>query len=107
MKYFIKRRDSMLLSQGDLDPGVVHEVTPKRALAMYRAAIGSKKVANVGSMENLLVQPAYRKGEKHQWGFYEVWGENISKREVFKRRLNGEVAKDILIHDSERKRNEH
>lgn len=92
MKYFIRKSENSLLSSQTLDVGVAYELTSEKALFWYRL-IG-KTVRNGG--ENLVVQPWYRKGTPMKANGYEVWGENISNKELFRRRIAGEVAKEVI-----------
>ena len=101
MKYFVKKSSDHPLAKLAVDnaatnivPGVAYEMTEEKALFWYR--LMNRNTTREGGIENLIVQPEFRKGVRKVGGFYEIWGENISNRELFRRRLNGQVAKEVI-----------
>ena len=99
MKYFIKKFSSHPLSAlahdaANLEVDVVYEMTKEKALFWYR--LMNRNTIRSGGAENLIVKPEFRKGVRKSGGFYEIWGENVSNKELFKRRLNGQVAKEVI-----------
>lgn len=99
MKYFIKKFSSHPLSAlaqdaANLEVDVVYEMTKEKALFWYR--LMNRNTVRSGGAENLIVQPEFRSGVRKTGGFYEIWGENISNKELFRRRLTGDVAKEVV-----------
>ncbi len=89
MKYFAVKSARPTGYMRDATAGETYEITSKYAKVLYEH--GFKK----GEL-NLRAMPAYRKGEKLSRSYYTIWGENISKKELFRRRLAGEVAKEVI-----------
>ena len=94
MKYFMRMRPGVAflkMRPDNMDGDAVYEVTRERALFYYR--LFNKNVRGGGE---LLAKPQWQKGQRVSGGFYEVWGENISNKELFRRRLTGDVAKEVV-----------
>ena len=70
------------------------EVTKSAAFDLYLKNAGKDKHGK--SLRYLVAYPNYNKGVRIRCANFWLWGENISNRELFKRRLRGEVAKEVL-----------
>ena len=89
MKYFaIKYNDrhGYLL---DADVQETHEITRRYARTLYEQSFKKGEL-------NLKAIPKFNKGERVAGSMFAIWGENISNRELFKRRLNGTVAQKVI-----------
>jgi len=89
MKYCIRRpgniRPDIAWEISDKD----NEVTAKQALELYKDEAGP-------GFANLNAVPNFVKGRKVRGGGYVVWGEDITDKECFKRRLAGQLERDIV-----------
>ncbi len=90
MKYFCTRSDWFKSQMLSLNADIVYEVDTEKALEMYELAAGAKK-------KNLVAKPHFDQGTKVRCKYWTIWGENISNAELFKRRLEGTIAVDILF----------
>jgi hypothetical protein len=85
MKYFI----------GDTEwYAVPCEVSSDLAFSLYNSHAGKDRSGK--SLRYLVAHPNHNKGVRIRCKNYWLWGENISNRELFKRRLTGEVAKEVV-----------
>ena len=100
MKYFIGNPNfDDLPSVGYTTPKQTHEVSSKGALEMYRIyaehnGYDGKELEKVGEQ---YARGIYKLGELVKMRHYELWGEDITDEEMFKRRLSGELAKDVIL----------
>ena len=99
MKYFIKQQRAFHLDEAlssrlpPMRKGLVFEVAHNVAYEMYVTAIEFQM--NGMSLEN--VDEAYKDGISifvgNKWA---VWGESISDKELFRRRIAGEVEQQVI-----------
>ena len=89
MKYFIRRpwhtRPDITWEFSEKDT----EVTAKRARELYKDEAGPGFI-------NLSAVPNFIKGKEVRDGGFVLWGEDITDKECFKRRLAGQLAQDII-----------
>lgn len=84
MKYFCRAADKLPHPLLNMVRGKMYEITPRKAFNEYSRG------------NSLLVNKRFRSGEIVHKKWMTVWGEDISDKELFKRRLEGKVAKEIL-----------
>jgi len=91
MKYFLQQRKGLRLAH-QLPEGIdfrPFEITHKFALELYKIRAGS-------GFANLTAIPNFHSGIRVVGHFSTVWGETITNKECFKRRLVGAMGRDIL-----------
>ena len=66
----------------------IYEITPRRAFKEYVACAGK-------GMTNLTATPWFNQGASINRKWYRVWGENVTKQQLFKRKLEGLVAQEV------------
>jgi len=87
MKYFVKkhpRGDHLIFSRR-----LAEEIIRDRALACYK----SRKVGGFGA---LLTIQLFIRGTTYNQGDFTIWGEEVTEKECFKRRLAGKLSPNIL-----------
>lgn len=89
MKYFICRPWHIQPDIGQVVMEKNSEVTASRALELYKDEAGP-------GFANLSAVPNFVKGRKVRDGVLVLWGEDITDKECFKRRLAGHLAQEIL-----------
>ena len=89
MKYFAVKSPTPTGYMRDANAGLTYEISRKYAKVLYEHCFKKGEL-------NLKAIPAFNKGEKISRSHYTIWGENISKKELFRRRLAGEVEKDVI-----------
>lgn len=82
MKYFISR----FSYSGQYAP--TNEITTKTALAFYKEAAGT-------GFLNLKAVPNFHKGIRIYMPFCEIWGEEITEAECFRRKLKGTLSDEF------------
>ena len=66
-----------------------NELTSEKAWDEYVRHAG-------GGNQRLVARPNFNKGTEIQCKFYKVWGENISNRQLFKRKLEGTIEQEVF-----------
>ena len=92
MKYFARKKEDWLKPEN-----IIYEITPRYARKLYKAATKPGHDNLEGTMN-------FNAGTKVSCIFWTVWGEIVTNKECFRRRLKGELAteklkKKLLDHD--------
>lgn len=90
MKYFISRCSALATDVSRSVPWQDVEITKPRALKLYTDVAGPGK-------QNLVAMPNFNTGKEvfvRNLSFM-LWGEDISEKECFKRKLSGRLWKEI------------
>lgn len=84
MRYFARKKEYY-----GQPKNAAYEITPEYALKLYKGATKSKHY-------NLDALPDFNAGKKVGNAFWTVWGEIVTNKECFRRRLKGELGKEKL-----------
>ena len=100
MKYFIGNhsviiRDDIHGNTGGVMIFLPTEVCPDKAREIYMIW-GEHNGYENDALEQLPLA-FWRQGKKVPLRHYDIWGEDIGESELFKRRLNGSLAKDKVL----------
>ena len=91
MKYFVTQARAVRIDEFQFSKGKLFEVSYEKAQYLY----GLHGIENKQSEDN--VKALFERGQFvniHHMGLL-IYGKDISDGEAFKRRLNGEVAKEV------------
>ena len=90
MKYFLEWDDRLPHQPPDgMKAGIPYEITASYAEEQYIDAAGK-------GMTNLVAKPNFAKGAHIKRRWYRIWGTDYTGKELFKLRLEGVIAKEVL-----------
>lgn len=95
MKYFIGNARGMRPDIQEVITNQTCEVAKDRAREIYMIW-GEHNGYDGDSLEQLPLA-FWKQGKTCELRHYDVWGEDISDNELFKRRLNGTLAKEVVL----------